>query len=65
MPTITVEGPHIKDLDKKRKLVKELTESASEAYGLTKEKIIVLIKENPPENVGVGGQLLIDKYSQK
>ena len=65
MPTITIEGPHIKDLDKKRKLVKELTESASEAYGISKDKIVVLIKENPPENVGVGGQLLINKYSQK
>ena len=65
MPTITIEGPHIKDLDKKRKLVKELTESASEAYGLSKDKIIILIKENPAENVSIGGQLLIDKYSQK
>ena len=65
MPTITVEGPPIKDIDKKRKLVKGLTESASEAYGLSKDKIVVLIKENPPENVGIGGQLLIDKYSQK
>jgi 4-oxalocrotonate tautomerase len=61
MPTITIEGPPIKDLDKKRKLVKGLTDSAVEAYGLSKDKIVVLIKENQAENVGIGGQLLVDK----
>jgi len=50
MPTITLDGPPIKDLDKKRKLVKGLTESASEAHGLAKEKFAVLIKENLEEN---------------
>jgi len=60
MPNITIEGPPIKDLDVKRRLVKGLTEVAVEAYGLSAEKIRVVIKENPPENVGRGGQLLSD-----
>ena len=61
MPNITVEGPAIKELEKKRTLAKEMTEAAVRAYGLPKEVIVVVIKENPPENVSVGGQLIIDR----
>ncbi len=60
MPNITIEGPPIQDLDVKRKLVKGLTEVAVEAYGLAKHKIRVVIKENLPENVARGGELLLD-----
>jgi 4-oxalocrotonate tautomerase len=41
--------------------VKKLTEVASEYYQLPEEKMVILIKENSPENVGIGGQLLLDK----
>lgn len=61
MPTITIEGPPIKDLDVKRRLAKELSEAAVNAYHLPIEKIQVLIRENSPENVGTGGVLLYDK----
>jgi 4-oxalocrotonate tautomerase len=61
MPFIMIEGPPIKDLDLKRRLVKELSEAAVNAYHLPIEKIHVLIRENPPENVGTGGGLLYDK----
>lgn len=65
MPHITIEGPKITELEKKRKLVEGLTEAAVNAYGLRKEIITVLIKENAPENVGVGGQLLIDRWKDQ
>ena len=58
MPVITVEGPAI-STDAKRELVRRFTETAREVYDI--EDIIVLIKENPPENVGIGGQLLADR----
>ncbi len=58
MPLITVEGPAI-STDAKRELVRRFTQTAREVYDI--EDIIVLIKENPPENVGVGGQLLADR----
>lgn len=58
MPTITVEGPQL-EVDKKRTLVKKLTQAAVEVYNI--EHIIVLIKENPPENVGLSGELLADR----
>lgn len=60
MPNISIEGPPIQDLDVKRKLVKGLTEVAVEAYGLPAQKIRVVIKENLPENVARGGELLVD-----
>ena len=61
MPNITMEGPPIKDLDAKRVLVREVTEAASKAYGLPAQTIVVTLKENAPENVSVGGQLLCDR----
>lgn len=58
MPTITIEGPQI-DVEKKRSLVKKVTDAAVEVYNIP--EIIVLIKENSPENVGIHGELLIDR----
>ena len=62
MPTIVVNGPPI-EVEKKRQLVKGLTEAAVGVYGNI--PITVLIKENPPENVGVNGELLLDRRSKK
>ncbi|MCW8860484.1 MAG: tautomerase family protein [Deltaproteobacteria bacterium] len=61
MPTVTVDGPTIIDIDKKRALVKDITAAATQAYGLPASTIVVVIKENPPENVGVGGVLVADR----
>jgi 4-oxalocrotonate tautomerase len=58
MPTIMVEGPPI-SVEQKRELVKRLTEVAVDVYRV--EHITVLIRENPPKNVGVSGQLLADR----
>ena len=63
MPCITVEGPKI-DVETKRGLVKGLTDTAAKAYDMPTEKIIVLIKENSLENVGVGGELVADRKKQ-
>jgi len=61
MPTVTIEGPPLDDLDRKRALVSEVTESTAKAYGLPSGIITVVIKANGPENVGVGGVLLVDR----
>lgn len=55
MPNITVEGSPIGDMDMKRKFVEKLTNAATEAYGLPKQTIVVLLKENSPKNVAIGG----------
>ena len=63
MPMITVSGPAI-DVDRKRKLAEGLTKVAAEVYGLPAQAFVVLIQENPPENVGLGGVLLVDRHPQ-
>ena len=65
MPNIAIDGPRIADLDKKRELIKEVTDAAAKAYGLPKQVMVVIIKENQPENVGVGGELLADRGKGK
>ena len=60
MPIITLEGPRIEDLEKRRSFVRELTDAAVKAYGLPQEKIVVIMHENTREQVGVGGKLLVD-----
>ncbi|HOP08759.1 MAG TPA: tautomerase family protein [Candidatus Methanofastidiosa archaeon] len=62
MPTITIEGPRL-DIEKKRQLGKELVDVARRVYGI--ENIIVLIKENSPENVCIDGSLLCDRMKKK
>ena len=61
MPNITIEGPVLEDVGRKRILVEEMTDAAVKAYDLPREAIVVLIKENRPENVGVGGKLILDR----
>lgn len=62
MPVIRIDGPKVTDVDKKRQFVKTVTNAASTLYGLPAQIIIVLFQENTPDNVGVGGQLLIDRH---
>ena len=61
MPIITIEGPPITDMATRRTLTENLTRSAVEAYGMPKEKIIVLIREIRPDQVAVGGELISDR----
>lgn len=61
MPIINIEGPPIADLAVRRTLVSELTAAAAKAYDLPAEKIIVLIRENTPQQVAVGGILIADR----
>ena len=62
MPIAMVEGPEIEDVETKRVLVKEITDALEKAYKIPRDAYVVLIKENSPENVGVGGKLIIDTY---
>ena len=61
MPIITIDGPGIHDMDKRRRFVEQLTTAATEVYNMPKEKIIVMIRENSPEQVAVGGELIADR----
>lgn len=61
MPIITCDGPRIDDVGKKRELAKAITDAAAKAFGLPKQAMIVLFKENTADNVAVGGELLCDR----
>jgi len=64
MPLPIVGGPVVKDDEKKRNLIVALTEAASDIYELPCDAITALIEENPPENVGVGGEPLTETYQE-
>ena len=59
MPTVVIEGPRI-SLARKRSLVRKLTAAVALAYDWPLENIVVILRENPDENVARGGKLLID-----
>ncbi len=61
MPVITIEGPKIADLAKKRKLAQDVTDAASKAFALPKETIVIILHETSPECVATGGELLCDR----
>ena len=61
MPTITVDGPPIADIEKRRALVRGLTDVASDIFGIDRAHIVVLVREHQPTNVGIGGELLSDR----
>ena len=62
MPIIMIEGPP-RDIETKRKLVKQFTTLFKEIYGYPEDfsHISIIIRENTPENVGTNGKLLMDK----
>lgn len=59
MPSINIDGPSIA-LEKKREMSREMTETAARAYGLPIEAFVIVIRENPPENVCVAGRMVCD-----
>ena len=60
MPIITIAARAL-PLERKRELVQQVTSVVQAAYELPAETITVLINEYPSENIGVAGQLLIDR----
>jgi 4-oxalocrotonate tautomerase len=60
MPVILFEGPKMTK-EQKEKLVKEFATAASNVTNIPVDKFVTLIKELPPENVGTGTDLLVNK----
>jgi len=65
VPIIRVDGPKVPDVEKKRVFVKEVTDAASALFGMPAQNIVVLLKETQPENVGVGGELILDRRKRE
>lgn len=60
MPVITIEAAKLTK-EQKAVITKEMTEIASRVMNLQPQAFYVFIKENEPDNIGVGGILLSDK----
>ena len=63
MPVITIEGPVI-STEKKEKLAKEMSKLASEITNIPLDAFVFLVKENPYENMAVGGVLISEKLKK-
>lgn len=64
MPTIFFYGPKL-DKDKSREMIKSFTETASKLTGIEEPAFLVYLIEVSPENAGVGGELLEDRFKKK
>ena len=60
MPTIIIEGPQL-TLRRKRRLAEAITRLVAQAYDWPKENVILVLHENPDQNVARGGRLLKDR----
>lgn len=61
MPVITIGGNNEITLDKKREMVKKVSEVVAEAYDLPIEAITVLVQGYDKEDIGVAGELLSER----
>ena len=64
MPTIQFDGPKM-TREQKADLVASFTAAASRVTGIAKQAFVVYIRENEPENVGVGGELLLERKKRE
>lgn len=60
MPVIRVDCSDM-DLEKKEKLIKSLTQTASDIMGIPESAYVVLLNELSKDNIGVGGEMLSKK----
>lgn len=61
MPVITIAGNEGISTEKKREMIKNVSEIVAEAYDLPIEAITVLVQAYPKESIGVAGELLSDR----
>jgi 4-oxalocrotonate tautomerase len=64
MPTIFFYGPDL-DNKKKKKLIKDFTETASRLTGIDKSAFTIYLRASSPDNVGVSGELLRERLERQ
>ena len=62
MPVIQVNVLKQPDIEKKKKLVAKLTDAMVDVYEVPRESVVVMLKEDELENVGLGGVLALEKF---
>ncbi len=61
MPVITIAGNDGISIEKKREMVKKVSEVVADAYDLPIEAITVMVQAYQKESIGVAGELLSDR----
>ena len=64
MPVITIEASPL-SREVKERLVKELTDAASEITTIPAKAFVVIVKENSFENMAQGGVLLSERLKNR
>ena len=64
MPTIFFYGPEL-DHVKKKELIRGFTETASRLTGIDRSAFTIYLMASSPDNVGVGGELLLERLEQQ
>ena len=61
MPVVEIAGNNGISIEKKREMIKKVSEIVAEAYGLPVETVTVLVTGFNPDDIGAGGKLLSDR----
>lgn len=64
MPVINIDGPQMTK-DQKARLVEALVEQSSQVLDIPKEAFVTIIRENDPDNIGNGPELLSEKMKNR
>ena len=57
MPVLMVNMLKMDSVESKKKLVREITDVVERICQVPRPSILVILREDPPENVGIGGSL--------
>lgn len=64
MPTIFFYGPDL-DEEKKKELIGSFTQTASRLTGIDSSAFTVYLRTSSPDDVGVGGKLLRERFEEE
>jgi len=64
MPVITLEIGKL-EKEKKEELIKNVSQTTSNITGVDLQHIIVIIRENHPDNIGTGGKMLSKVFEER
>jgi 4-oxalocrotonate tautomerase len=63
MPVVKIEGSRVSK-EQKARIVKEIIPILSEIYNIPEQSFITFIKENELENIGIGNELISERYNK-
>jgi 4-oxalocrotonate tautomerase len=62
MPVVTIEMWEGRTVEQKRNLVKTVASAVAKAIGCADRDVVIIIRDAPKVNWGIGGELASDKF---